>query len=98
MKLSQINPISIAWARQNCTGIEIHCLRCSWVAKTDWNRFEGNESLIDLPRRHRFVCGRCGNRNPEYIQARPVYPYRSERREYLGLEKNEGDSSKADGD
>lgn len=94
----QLNPITVTWARQNCSGIEIHCLRCSHVGEVDWNRFNENDVLIDLPRRYRFVCSNCRSWDRERIQARPVYPYRSDTRNYLGLEKSKNDSSKDSGD
>lgn len=79
-----INPITIAFARKNAVCIEVHFLRCANVAEFGFDRFGDDELVMDLPRRRRFRCSRCGGTK---VETRPQYPFRSDRRFYLGLAK-----------
>lgn len=64
--------------------IEVHCLRCCNMTKTGFEKFANDKLVMDLPKRRPFRCTHCDGTR---VETRPRYPYRSERREFLGLKK-----------
>lgn len=91
-KIAPLDPITIAFAKQNCTGIQVHCLKCQQMTVIGFDRFQDDELVIDLPKRRRFRCTRCAK---TWVETRPQYPYRGDKRDWIGLEKS-NDSGQPD--
>lgn len=63
-------PVTIAFARVNCTGVQVHC-PAGHMSVIGFERFKDDEVVPDLVNRHRFVCLKCGR---PAIATRPDYP------------------------
>lgn len=76
-------PITIAFAKENCEGIQVHCLRCQNFKVIGFDGFQDRDLVIDLPRLHRMTCERCGG---TWLETRPQYPSFDSRSKWYGLQ------------
>ncbi len=77
-----LNPVDVAFAKKHCAGVQVHCLRCQNFVVIGFEGFLDEWLVMDLPRRRRFRCTRCGGAR---VETRPNYPQRNDRKEWIGL-------------
>ncbi|MBG6173067.1 phage FluMu protein Com [Labrenzia sp. EL_208] len=81
--------MTIAQAKEQSAGIQVHCLRCAKVNVIGLERFAHHELIPDLARRYTFRCTRCGSVSAE---TRPDYPeFGGRSLTWYGLQKVDGD-------
>lgn len=79
-----LDPVTIAFAKAHCTGVQVHCMRCQNFVVIGFDAFHDEWLVMDLPRHKRFRCSRCGG---SWVETRPDYPSIDHRRSWHGLEK-----------
>lgn len=77
-----LDPVTIAFAKEHCTGVQVHCMRCQQMTIVSCDLFQDEELVPDLPKRRRFRCTRCGGAR---VETRPNYPSKDHRAYWLGL-------------
>ncbi|WP_150524235.1 hypothetical protein [Roseibium sediminis] len=71
MQPQKYEPVTITWAKDHCTGIEIHCMKCAYMEIVGFDGYGDSETIPDLPKSRTYRCPRCGSTE---IQTRPRYP------------------------
>lgn len=81
-----LDPVTIAFAKENCEGIKVQCNRCHYFEVIGFDGFRDQDLVMDLAKNYQIPCNKCGS---TWQETWPLYPAYDSRDKWYGLEKAE---------